>query len=145
LIIKHFISNRWLIKDLGDFIMALKKADLINSLYNNCGLTKALSIQIVENLLDLIKDTLVSGEDVMISRFGKFCANEKKERRGRNPQTGNDLILGNRRVVTYQCSGISRDKIIEKRGRTPNGISQTYRKRGIDKKKIDRQLWCVGR
>jgi integration host factor subunit alpha len=45
-----------------------------------------------------MKKTLENGEDVLISRFGKFCVHEKKERRGRNPATGNDLLLGARRV-----------------------------------------------
>ena len=91
--------------------MTLTKADLINSLHNHCGFSKIQSTQIIENILELIKGTLASGEDVMISRFGKFCVKEKRERKGRNPQTGNDLILGSRRVVTYQCSGVLKEKI----------------------------------
>ena len=91
--------------------MTLTKADLINRLQNHCGFSKTQSTQIIENILELIKGTLASGEDVMISRFGKFCVKEKRERRGRNPHTGDDMILGHRRVVSYQCSGVLREKV----------------------------------
>ncbi len=55
--------------------------------------------------------TLESGEDILISGFGKLCVKEKKERKGRNPATGKGLMLGARRVVTFKCSGLLRDKI----------------------------------
>ena len=54
---------------------------------------------------------LEDGEDVLISGFGKFCVKEKRKRRGRNPHTGEDLMLGERRVATFKCSGRLRDKI----------------------------------
>jgi len=66
---------------------------------------------VVESLIEIIKKTLESGEDVLISGFGKFCVKGKRERRGRNPQTGNDLMLGERRVVTFKCSGRLKNKI----------------------------------
>jgi len=65
----------------------------------------------VEILLELIKGSLESGEDVLISNFGKFCVNEKHARRGRNPATGDSLLLKPRRVVTFKCSGVLRDKV----------------------------------
>jgi integration host factor subunit alpha len=65
----------------------------------------------MESILKTIKMTLESGEDVLISGFGKFCVKEKKERRGRNPQTGDDLMLGSRRVVIFNCSSLLKDKI----------------------------------
>jgi len=58
-----------------------------------------------------MKNTLENGEDILISGFGKFCVKDKKERRGRNPQTGEDKMLGARRVVTFKCSGVLKDKI----------------------------------
>jgi integration host factor subunit alpha len=67
----------------------------------------------METLLEIIKSKLASGEDVLISGFGKFCVKEKWERRGRNPATGEDMILATRRVVTFKCSGKLRDKISE--------------------------------
>ena len=65
----------------------------------------------VKIILELIKSRLESGEDVLISGFGKFCVKEKGERKGRNPATGEDLMLPPRRVVTFKCSGKLRDKI----------------------------------
>ncbi len=63
------------------------------------------SVDVIECLLELIKKSLESGEDVLISGFGKFCVRQKEKRRGRNPATGDDLILDARRVVTFKCSG----------------------------------------
>ena len=91
--------------------MTLTKADLYDSLYNNCGLSKTKATKLTESLLNIIKDTLVSGEDVLITNFGKFCVNNKGERRGRNPSTGEDLTLKARRVITFRCAGALRDKI----------------------------------
>jgi len=91
--------------------MTLTKADLIDSIYNHVGLSKTKSIQLVESLLEIIKETLENGEDILISGFGKFFVKEKNERRGRNPQTREDLMLDARRVVTFRCSGVLRDKI----------------------------------
>jgi integration host factor subunit alpha len=65
----------------------------------------------MESILETIKMTPESGEDVLISGFGKFCVKEKNERRGRNPHTGNDLMLGARRVVIFKCSPMLRDKV----------------------------------
>ena len=62
-------------------------------------------------LLEIIKGTLASEDDVLVSRFGKFCVKEKKERKGRNPATGEVLMLGARRVVTFKCSAKIRDKV----------------------------------
>jgi integration host factor subunit alpha len=94
--------------------MTLTKADLMDSLYNQVGLSKAKSARAIESLLEIIKKTLEDGEDVLISGFGKFCVKEKGRRRGRNPQTGEDLILDARRVVRFRCSGRLRDKLNRK-------------------------------
>ena len=75
------------------------------------GFTKKKSVDIVESLLEIIKNTLERKEDVLISGFGKFCVKEKNKRRGRNPATGSDLILRERKVVTFKCSGKLRNKI----------------------------------
>jgi len=91
--------------------MALTKADIVESIYNHCGCSKTQSNALLESILETIKMTLVSGEDVLISRFGKFCVKEKKERRGRNPQTGDKLMIGARRIITFRCSIVLRDKI----------------------------------
>jgi integration host factor subunit alpha len=94
--------------------MPCTKDYIVNSIYNQLDLPKNKSTEIVESLLEIIKRTLASGEDVLISGFGKFCVRNKERRRGRNPQTGEDMTLRSRRVVTFKCSGVLRDKINKK-------------------------------
>ena len=91
--------------------MTLTKNDIVEKIQSRNGFTKKKSIETVETLLEIIKRSLESGEDVLISGFGKFCIKEKKERRGRNPATGDSMMLAPRRVVTFKCSGKLRDKI----------------------------------
>ena len=91
--------------------MALTKADIVEAVQTETGFTKHQSFGIVESLLELIKSKLESGEDVLVSGFGKFCVNEKRKRRGRNPATGEDMMLRPRRVVTFKCSGKLRRRI----------------------------------
>ena len=91
--------------------MTLTKAQIVESIQNQTGFPKNRSSEIVETLLEIIKKTLTSGEDVLVSGFGKFCVNEKKERKGRNPSTGEDMMLAPRKVVTFKCSGKLRDRI----------------------------------
>jgi len=94
--------------------MTLKKLHIIELIQKKLELTGAESYKIVENLVEIIKRTLESGDDVMISGFGKFNVKEKKIRRGRNPATGEDMMLDARRVVTFICSGPLRNKINDK-------------------------------
>ena len=91
--------------------MSLTRENLIKSISNDIGITKRRSTILVESLIEILKNTLENGEDVMISGFGKFCVKDKNERRGRNPHTGNDMMLGSRRVVVFRCSPVLRDKI----------------------------------
>ena len=91
--------------------MALTKADIVKTLQTEIGFTRHESADVVESLLELIKSKLESGEDVLVSGFGKFCVNEKRERRGRNPATGKDLMLAPRKVVTFKCSGNLRKRV----------------------------------
>ena len=95
--------------------MTLTKAPIAKTIHNRLGFTNVRSAQLVDSLLETIKGTLENGEDVLITGFGKFCVKEKRKRRGRNPQTGEDLMLDARRVVTFRCSGVLRDKINGKR------------------------------
>ena len=90
--------------------MALTKNDIVNSVHE-LGFTKKKSVEIIETLLEIMKSTLEKNEDLLISGFGKFCVKQKKQRRGRNPATGADLILKERKVVTFKCSGKLRNKI----------------------------------
>ena len=91
--------------------MSLTKAQIIEAVAAQNGIPKNQSSEIVEILLELIKDSLQSGEDVLISGFGEFCVKEKKERRGRNPATGEDMMMAPRRVVRFRWSGNLRNKI----------------------------------
>ena len=91
--------------------MALTKIEMINSIADQIGYTKNQASEIVETILELMKSSLESGEDVLISNFGKFCVKKKGKRRGRNPSTGNDMMLEPRKVVTFRWSGKLREKI----------------------------------
>lgn len=91
--------------------MTVTKTDLISSICNTLDLPKSQASRLVESLLENMKRTLASGEDILISGFGKFCVKDKKTRRGRNPQTGDDLMLDGRRVVTFRGSSILKGKM----------------------------------
>ena len=91
--------------------MALTKARLVELIQNQTGFTKNKSSEIVETCLGIIKSKLESGEDVLISGFGKFCVRKKEERKGRNPATGDAMMLTPRKVVTFRCSRKLRDMI----------------------------------
>jgi integration host factor subunit alpha len=91
--------------------MALTKAQIVSTVQNHLGLSRKNSSQLIENILEIIKKTLGNDEDVLISGFGKFCVKQKRERKGRNPATGDDMMLEPRKVVTFKCSGKLRDKI----------------------------------
>ena len=92
--------------------MTLTKADLVRQVYErHQNMNKKQSEKAVEALLRLSKNSLISGSDLLLSGFGKFNVRDKSARRGRNPQTGEDLILDSRRVITFKPSGILRDII----------------------------------
>ena len=90
--------------------MALTKSDIVTAVHE-LGFTRKKSVDIIESLLEIIKNSLERSEDVLISGFGKFCVKAKGQRRGRNPATGEDLILKERKVITFKCSGKLRHKI----------------------------------
>ena len=91
--------------------MALTKADIIQDINQELGFPQKKSTEVVEQFIETIKSTLASGDEVLVSGFGKFCVNDKNERRGRNPVTGDSIMLRSRRVVTFKCSGKLRRKI----------------------------------
>ncbi len=91
--------------------MFLTKADIIQNINQQLGFPQKKSNEVVEQLIEIIKSNLASGDEVLVSGFGKFCVNDKKERRGRNPATGDSMILRPRRVVTFKCSGKLRRKV----------------------------------
>ena len=91
--------------------MALTKTDIVELIVEKNDFSPAEAKDVLEELIEIIKSTLASGEDLMISGFGKFQVNEKNPRKGRNPATGDSMVLSKRRVVTFKCAGKLRDKI----------------------------------
>ena len=91
--------------------MKLTKAPIIEEISKRNGFTRTKSSEILETLIEIIKSTLGSGENVLISGFCKFCVKEKKERRGRNPSTSEAMMLAPRKVVRFRCSGKLRGRV----------------------------------
>lgn len=94
--------------------MTLTKADLALQVYkDNDNITKAQAAEAVEAFLRISKQSLINGSDLLLSGFGKFNVRDKNARRGRNPKTGDPLMLDARRVVTFQPSGVLRKRLNE--------------------------------
>ena len=91
--------------------MTLTKEKIIDTIYNQVGLSKNQSRRVVESLLEIVKQTLTKNENLLISGFGKFIVKDKAARKGRNPQTKEDLKLRARKVVVFRTSGVLRKKI----------------------------------
>ena len=91
--------------------MALTKSDLIEAISERHDLSPAEAKSVLEDLLETMKSILASGEDLMISGFGRFQVNDKAPRKGRNPATGKEMTLDKRRVVTFKSSGMLRGQI----------------------------------
>jgi integration host factor subunit alpha len=91
--------------------MSLTKIDIIDSIYDEIGIPKKDCVSIVESVFDIIKEELNNGNDVMISGFGKWTVKSKRERKGRNPKTGETLMIDARRVVTFKPSSVLREVV----------------------------------
>jgi integration host factor subunit alpha len=91
--------------------VAITKIEIVNTLYEHIGLPKNKCVSIMESFFDIIKSELEKGNDVMVSGFGKWTVNSKKARKGRNPQTGKDLTIKARKVVTFRPSAVLRDEL----------------------------------
>jgi integration host factor subunit alpha len=96
-IIKNFCA----IKEVS---MTLTKAAIAQKVANDCGFMKGEASEIIEKMLEIMKSKLIAGEDVMISGFGKWHVRSKRPRRGRNPQSGQEMVLDARKVVTWKHS-----------------------------------------
>ena len=92
-------------------LVTLTKAHIVEAVAEQTEFTKKKSADTVEALLEIIKSTLASGEEVLYSGFGKFSVKEKNERKGRNPETGDVMMLKPRRVVTFKWSGKLRKRM----------------------------------
>ena len=90
---------------------ALTKQTIIEKISEKNNQTPPQAKNTIDTLTEIIKSTLASGEDIMISGFGKFQVNEKAPRKGRNPATGKEMVLDGRKVVTFKCSGGLRDEM----------------------------------
>ncbi len=95
--------------------MTLTKAIIAEAISKKMSYANWESLEMVDSLLEIMKQTLESGEDVLISGFGKFSVKEKMERQGRNPQNGQPMMIAPRKVLTFKCSGKLRDRINGKR------------------------------
>lgn len=91
--------------------MALTKTDMVDAVQQKTGFSRKKSSDLIETFIEIMKRTIESGDDVLISGFGKFCVKEKNQRKGRNPATGEDMLLDSRRIVTFKCSSVLRDKV----------------------------------
>ena len=91
--------------------MACTKTTIIEKIAEKNNQPPSQAKDTVETLLEIIKEPLASGEDIMISGFGKFQVNEKAPRKGRNPATGKEMMLKGRKTVTFKCCGGLRDRV----------------------------------
>ncbi len=91
--------------------MSLTRADIVKSIRNRCAYSMKRSTDLFESTLEIIVKALESGDDVLVSGFGKFCVKEKNSRIGRNPASGEELALRARRVVAFRCSGLLKRKL----------------------------------
>jgi len=89
----------------------LTKAHIVQTIAEHNGYTKQKAFETVEIILELMKRSLENAEDVLISGFGKFIVQEKAERKGRNPATGEDMMLAPRKRIVFRYSGKLRDKL----------------------------------
>ena len=94
--------------------MSLTKIDITESVCEKLGILKKESLHVVESVIDIIKEELGKGNNVMISGFGKWTVKSKKKRKGRNPKTGEAMMIDARRVVTFKPSHVLRDAINSK-------------------------------
>ena len=92
----------------------MTKADLIENIYEKVGLSKEESSRIVELVLEILKETLENGGKVKISGFGNFVVRAKRPRRGRNPQTGDEIQITARKVLTFKSSPILKKALNER-------------------------------
>jgi len=91
--------------------MALTKQEIINSIYGEIGISKTECVQITDNIFEIIKEELENGHAVKISGFGKWTVKPKRKRMGRNPQTGERMVIDARKVITFKASNLLKDAL----------------------------------
>jgi integration host factor subunit alpha len=86
--------------------MTMTKADIVERIYEQVGLSKKDATEVVERIFEILKQRLEQGQKVKISGFGNFVVHEKRPRKGRNPQTGEDIVISGRKVLTFKASQV---------------------------------------
>ena len=89
----------------------MTKADIVSSVYEKVGFSKKEAVRVVETIFDIVKEALERGEKVKISGFGNFVVRKKRTRRGRNPQTGGDIEISARKIMTFKPSQVLKDEL----------------------------------
>ena len=92
----------------------MTKADIVEKIYEKVGFSKKESAELVETVFDLIKTTLEDGDKIKIAGFGNFVVKEKSDRRGRNPQTGEEITIEARRILTFKASAVLKQAVNSK-------------------------------
>ncbi len=92
----------------------MTKIEIVTNVYEKLGFSKRECADIVDKFFEVIKETLADGENVKISGFGNFIVKQKKARRGRNPQTGDEIEIAKRKVLNYRLSQVLKDAINDK-------------------------------
>jgi integration host factor subunit alpha len=84
----------------------MTKSDIVERIYERVGFSKKEASEVVESIFELIKGRLEQGEKVKVSGFGNFIVHQKRPRKGRNPQTGEEIIITGRKVLTFKASPV---------------------------------------
>jgi integration host factor subunit alpha len=92
----------------------MTKSDMVEKIYEKIGFSKKESAELVEMVFDIIKNTLETGEKIKIAGFGNFVVKEKADRRGRNPQTGEEIVISARKILTFKPSQVLKASINSK-------------------------------
>jgi integration host factor subunit alpha len=89
----------------------MTKVDIISGVYEKVGFSKKEAVRVVETIFDIMKESLERGEKIKISGFGNFIVRKKRTRRGRNPQTGDDIEISARRILTFKPSQVLKNDL----------------------------------
>lgn len=100
-----------MVQESGIDSKTLTKADIVESVHRRIGFSKKDSSEITEKVFEVIKKSLERGEHVKLSGFGKFEVRQKRKRRGRNPQTGEEIVITERKVLSFKASQILRQAL----------------------------------
>jgi integration host factor subunit alpha len=89
----------------------MTKVDIVSSVYEKIGFSKKEAVRVVETIFDIMKESLGRGEKIKISGFGNFVVRNKRTRRGRNPQTGDDIEISARKILTFKPSQVLKNEL----------------------------------